>query len=186
VLDIKVGGPVSSRGRATALGLVFALFLAIAYFENIAFMGYVNYVFSTPPFAVIMFFIHNVIVVSLIIIGMSFYVEFIPAFLPKRSFDYVVLNHPRFFALVFTIIILIVSVLRVNRFLYGLYLINLIQIIALLSLPHGILEAYGIYRAIYKTLKRELTNRVLFEIYLIFLLAATLEIGFLQFLKIIY
>ncbi|MBS7637767.1 hypothetical protein KEJ49_02595 [Candidatus Bathyarchaeota archaeon] len=183
---IKAEGSVNKKVRTTILGCVFAFFLALAYLENISFLRYVNYVLSIPPFAVTMFFIHNIIAVSLIIIGMSFYVDFVPAFLPKRDIDYVVLNHPRIFALAFTIIILTVSVLRVYRFHYGFLLMNLTQILMLLSLPHGILEAFGIYRAIYKTLKGELTNRVLAEIYMIFLLAAILEVGFLQVLKIRY
>jgi hypothetical protein len=61
--------------------------------------------------------------------------------------------------------------------------VNLIEIIMLISLPHGIVEAYGIYKAINVTLTRNLTNKVLAEIYLIFLLAAILEVGFLQVLK---
>lgn len=184
--DFKAGGLMNNKVRAVILGCVFALFLALAYFENISFVRYINYVLLIPPFAVTMFFTHNVIAVSLIIIGMSFYVEFVTTFFPKRGFDHVVLNHPRIFAVAFTIIILTVSVLRVYRFQNVFLLMDLTQIIMLLSLPHGILEAYGVYRAIYKTLKRELTNRTLAEIYLIFLLAAVLEVGFVQVLKIKY
>ncbi|MBS7621712.1 hypothetical protein KEJ32_06350, partial [Candidatus Bathyarchaeota archaeon] len=44
--------------------------------------------------------------VSLIIIGISFYVKFVTAFLPKSEIEYIMLNHPRIFAVIFTLIIL--------------------------------------------------------------------------------
>ena len=125
-------------------------------------------------------FLHNVIVVSLIIIGMTFYVEFVQAFLPKRDFEYAVLNHPRLFAIIFTAIILTVSILRVGAFLNGQIVLDLIAIIMLVSLPHGIVEAYGIYKSIHTTLTKNLTNKTLALIYFIFFFAAVLEVEFVE------
>jgi hypothetical protein len=174
---------MNNRSKTIILGCVFVFLLASAYFENTLFLRYIKDIFTNPPFAVFMIFINNIIAVSLIIIGMSFYAEFVPAFLPKRKVDYIVLDHPRIFAVIFTIIILVISIMRVYLHLYGRIVVNLIEIIMLISLPHGIVEAYGIYKAINVTLARNLTNKVLAEIYLIFLLAAILEVGFLQVLK---
>jgi hypothetical protein len=174
---------MNNRIKTIILGCVFVSLLASAYFVNILFLGYIRDIFLNPSFAIIIVFINNVIVVSLIIIGMSFYVEFVPAFLPKRKMDYIVLDHPRIFAVIFTIIVLVMSIMRVYSHLYGHIVVNLIDIIMLISLPHGIVEAYGIYKAIHVTLAKNLTNKVLAEIYLIFLLAAILEVGFFQVLK---
>lgn len=174
---------MSSKNKAITLGFIFIFFLALAYFENTLFLGCSRNIFTNPPLAIAMIFMHNVIVVSLIIIGMSFYVEFVPAFLPKRKVDYIVLDHPRIFAAIFTVIILLISILRIYQHIYGRIVIDVVEIIMLISLPHGIVEAYGIYKAIYVTLARRLTNKVLTKICLIFLLAAFLEVGFVQILR---
>jgi len=176
----KDGRIVSSKRRTIILGCVFIFFLASAYFENMYFLEYVKDVFTNPPLAVAMVFLHNVIAVSLIIIGMKFYVEFVLNFLPKKDFEYAVLRHSRFFAIIFTAIILIVSILRVATLLHGQIMIDLIAIIMLLSLPHGVVEACGIYKSIHKTLANNLTNKALVTIYIIFLFAAILEVGFVQ------
>jgi len=49
-----------------------------------------------------MVFLHNVITASLIIIGMTFYVDFLDKFPPRKYIEYVVANHPRLFAIIFT------------------------------------------------------------------------------------
>jgi hypothetical protein len=147
------------------------------------FLANVENVFVNPTLAVALVFLHNVIVVSLIIIGMSFYVDFVHTFLPKRKIDYVVLDHPRLFAAIFTIMVLIISILKVNTFFKGKIAIDLAGMIMLITLPHGVVEAYGIYTSINKTLSRKLTNKGLAGIYLLFLLAAILEVGFFQALK---
>jgi hypothetical protein len=147
------------------------------------FLANVESVFVNPTLAVALVFLHNVIVVSLIIIGMSFYVDFVHTFLPKRKIDYVVLDHPRLFAAIFTIMVLIISILKVNAFFKGKIAIDLTGMIMLITLPHGVVEAYGIYTSINKTLSRKLTNKGLAGIYLLFLLAAILEVGFFQALK---
>lgn len=175
---------LDAKTKAIILGCVFCFFLVLAFFENILFIENIGSIFVNPLLAFTMIFIHNVIVVSLIIIGMSFYVEFVTGFLPKREIEYVVLNHPRIFAVIFTLIILVLSILRIYWLLYRRILMDLIAIVMLISLPHGIVEAYGIYKAIHETLANKLSNKELAKIYLIFLLAAILEVGFVQALKL--
>lgn len=174
---------LDAKTKAIILGCVFCFFLVLAFFENILFIENIGSIFVNPLIALTIVFIHNVIVVSLIIIGMSFYVEFVTGFLPKREIEYVVLNHPRIFAVIFTLIILVISILRIYWLLYRRILMDVIAIIMLISLPHGIVEAYGIYKAIHETLANKLSNKALTKIYLIFLLAAILEVGFVQALK---
>ncbi|MBS7649438.1 MAG: hypothetical protein QXK89_00435 [Candidatus Bathyarchaeia archaeon] len=175
---------MNEKSRVIMLGCAFIFFLTLAYFENILFLGNLRNVFTNPPLAVAMIFMHNVIAVSLIIIGMSFYVDFVQAFLPKRRVDYVVLDHPNIFAAIFTSIILVISILRVYYHVYGRIVVDVVEIIMMISLPHGVVEAYGIYKAIHVTLAKNLTNKMLIKICLIFLLAAFLEVGFIQVLKI--
>jgi len=65
-----------------------------------------------PPLAVLLFFVHNVLVVSLILFGMTFYVGLVLNFMPERKEEYVLLNNPRIFALVFTLMIIFISILK--------------------------------------------------------------------------
>ncbi|KPV65090.1 MAG: hypothetical protein AOA65_0469 [Candidatus Bathyarchaeota archaeon BA1] len=133
--------------------------LCLPYLENRFFLGHVKAIFANSPLAITLVFIHNVIAVSLIIIEMRFYVEFVLTFLPKRDIEYAVLHHPRLFAFIFTALILTVSILRVGTFLHRQIVIDLLSIIMLASLPHGIVECYGIYRSIHKILTNSSTNR---------------------------
>ena len=89
-------------GKTISLGLVFLLCLALAYFENVLFFTYLADIFSNPLSSMLIIFIHNVLVVSLIMVAMTFYVDFVLTFLPKRKYEYVVLEHPRVFAFIFT------------------------------------------------------------------------------------
>jgi hypothetical protein len=52
----------------------------------------------------------------------------------------------------------------------------------LFSLPNGILEGYGIFRSIEKTLGRKLTLKDLAIVYSIFFFAAILEVGLVHIL----
>lgn len=72
---------------------------------------------QNAPLDVTLVFLHNVIKVSLIIIGMTFCVELILTFLPKRDIEYVVLHHPCVFAIILTAIILTVSIPTVGTLL---------------------------------------------------------------------
>jgi len=168
------------KRRAVILGLVFLFFLAVAYVENTSFFVYIRDSFSNPPLAVVLVFIHNVLAISLIILGMAFYVEIVLSFMPKRKIEYVVLQNPEVFAVVFAVMIILISVLRSSTLVRGQVDINTLAFVVLLSLPAGLVEGYGIFQAIKKTLKKALTMRDLALIYLIFLTAAVVEVGFVQ------
>jgi len=172
---------LTEKSKVALLGVLFLVCLALAYFENILFFNSLDIVFATLWITVPVVFLHNVFAVSLIMLGMAFYVRFVLTFLPQKRFEYVVLQHPRLFAFIFTIVILAVSILRANTLLRTQLLQNPMLII-LLSLPQGILEAYAILLAIEKVLKRSLTLRNIATVYFIFLLAAILEVSFIHFL----
>jgi len=172
---------LTEKSKVALLGVLFLVCLALAYFENILFFNSLDIVFATLWITVPVVFLHNVFAVSLIMLGMAFYVRFVLAFLPQKRFEYVVLQYPRLFAFIFTIVILAVSILRANTLLRAQLLQNPMLII-LLSLPQGILEAYAILLAIEKVLKRSLTLKNIATVYSIFLLAAILEVSFIHFL----
>jgi hypothetical protein len=172
---------VEGKKKTVMLGIVFLFFLLLAYFENTSFFTYVQNSFTEAPLlAVALLFIHNVLAISLIILAMSFYVEMVYTFMPKRKIEYVILDNPRIFAFVFTAVILLVSILRASTLVRGQVEISTLVIVVLLSLPNGLVEGYGIFQAIKKTLKRALSSKDLAVIYLIFLLAAAIEVGFVQ------
>ena len=174
---------MNEKKRTITLGLAFLLCLALAYVENLSFFQYLRGIFSNPPAAVTLVFLHNVLAISLIVLSMTFYVEFVVTFLPKRKYEYVVLHHPRLFALVFTVMILAISILRASTLLYGQIVINTLGLVMLVSVPNGIIEGYAIFQSIQKTLKRSMTMRDLAFIYSLFLLASVMEVGFIQVLQ---
>jgi len=172
---------MSERKKRTAiLGLVFLFFLVLAYVENTSFFVYIRDSFINPPVAVVLVFIHNVLAISLIILAMSFYVEIVLTFMPKRKIEYVVLQNPEVFAVVFTVMIILISILRASTLVRGQVDVNTLTLVILLSLPNGLVEGYGIFQAIKKTLKKNLTMRGLAVIYSIFFVAAVVEVGFVQ------
>ena len=96
------------KRRTIILGLVFLFFLTLAYVENTSFFVYIQGSFTTnPPLAVVLLFIHNVLAISLIILGMAFYVEIVLNFMPKRQIEYVIIQNPSIFAVIFTAMILL-------------------------------------------------------------------------------
>lgn len=130
-----------------------------------------------------MVFIHNVLAISLILLGMTFYVEFVLTFIPRRQKrEYVVLEHPTVFALIFTFVILLVSILRTCMLVYGRVFLNTLGLVLLMSLPNGLVEAYGIYLTIQKTLRQVISMRDLAVIFGLFFTAAAIEVGVAQFL----
>jgi len=165
------------------LGMAFLVCLALAYVENLLFFSYLREVFSNSSLAVIIIFVHNVLVVSLIMVAMTFYVEFVLAFLPRRKYEYVVLEHPRLFAFIFTIMILVISVFRASTLLYGQVFVNTLALVLLVSVPNGFLEGYGIFQCIQKTLSRNMTMKDMAVIYSIFFVAALIEVGYIQVLS---
>lgn len=174
-----------SKRRTVLLGFVFLFFLALAYVENTSFFVYIRDSFTNLPLGVTLVFIHNVLAVSLIVLGMAFYVEVVLTFMPKRKIEYVVLQNPEVFALVFAIMILSISILRASTLVRGNVEISTLAMVVLLSLPAGVIEGYGIYQAIKKTLKKSLQTRDLAIIYTIFFVAAVVEVGFVQALLLI-
>lgn len=178
------GGYTLDLKRKTALlGLMFAVFLAIAYAENILFFKIVGNILSNILLAVAMLFIHNTLAISLILLGMTFYVNLVILdFFKKERYAKVVLQYPRIFAIAFTIIVLLISILRVSGLTYGgIYIAYLPQIL-LISTPMSIIEGYGIYLTISKTLSRTMSMRDLIFIYVIFLIAAVIEVWFINLL----
>ena len=143
--------------KTALLGLAFLCCLLLAYIENTIFFNTLEKVFTNLFLSVGMVFIHNVLVISLILIGISFYVQIVLNFLPKREIERVIINHPKIFALIFTGVILLISILRTCMLIYGAIEIQRLGLIILLSSPNGIIEAYGIYLTIKETLNRTIT-----------------------------
>ena len=173
---------MNQKKKTVILGLVFLLLLLPAYLENSSFFRSSGNVFSNPALAVLFIFIHNVLVVSLILLGMTIYVGLVLSFMPKRKIEYVVLHNPRIFAFVFTIMIILLSILRASMLVYGQVVVNTLIFVILLSTPNAIIEGYGIFQTIEKTLKRKMTLKALTGIYLIFFIAALIEVGYVQLL----
>lgn len=173
---------MASKKRTLLLGITLLIFLALAYVENRAFFEYSGNLFANPPIAVLVVFIHNVLVVSLILLAMTFYVELVLSFFKPKKYEYVVLQHPRSFALAFTLMIIFLSIIRASMIVFGTVVLGNLAMFVMLSLPNGIIEGYGIYLTIRKTLSRNMTIRALAIIYLLFLIAAVVEVGFIQLL----
>ncbi len=129
-----------------------------------------------------MLFIHNVLVISLILLGMSFYVNLVMlGFFKKEKYANIVLDHSRTFALVFTIMIIFLSILRGSSLMGGIT-VEALPLILLISAPIGIVEGYGIYLTIEKTLSRKMSMRDLAYIYGIFFIASLMEVSFINLL----
>ena len=176
---------MNHKKRTVILGLVFLLLLVFAYVENSSFFGSLGDVFSNPPLAVLFVFVHNVLVVSLILLGMTFYVGLVLNFMPQRKTEYVVLHNPRIFAFVFTLMIIFISILRASMLVYGQVFVDTLALVILLSTPNAIIEGYGIFQTIEKTLKRKMTMKALAAIYMIFFVAALIEVGYVHLLRAI-
>jgi hypothetical protein len=131
-----------------------------------------------------MLFVHNILVVSLIILGMTFYVNLVVSnFFEREKYAHIVLEHPRTFALVFTFVVVFLSILRGGSLLGGIT-VEALPLIILISTPIGIVEGYGIYLTIKKTLSRIMSTKDLIYIYGIFLIASIMEVGFINLLKL--
>jgi len=174
---------LDAKSGTVLLGLAFIVFLALSYVENMIFFSILGDVLRNHLLAVVMLFIHNVIVISLILLGMSFYVNLVVLdFFKREKYGRIVLEHPRTFALVFTVVILFLSILRGSSLLYGGISVGALPLVLLVSAPIGIVEGYGIYLTIKKTLTRTVSMKDLAYIYGIFLIAAVMEVGFINLL----
>jgi hypothetical protein len=173
---------VDERKRTILLGLAFLVFLAISYVENIFFFQFLGSALQNQLLAVFMFFIHNVLVISLILLAMTFYVNLVVSnFFKRERYGNVILEHSRLFAIVFTFVIVFLSILRGGSLLGGISIESL-PLILLISTPIGIVEGYGIYLTIKKTLSRSMSMKDLVYIYGIFFIAAVMEVAFINLL----
>ena len=174
---------MNHKKRTVILGLVFLLLLVFAYVENGSFFSSLGDVFLNPTLAVLFVFVHNVLVVSLILLGMTFYVGLVLNFMPQRKIEYVVLHNPRIFAFVFTLMVIFISILRASMLVYGQVFVDTLALVILLSTPNALIEGYGIFKTIEKTLKRNMTMKALVGIYTIFFVAALIEVGYVHLLR---
>jgi hypothetical protein len=176
---------LDAKKTTMLLGLAFSLFLVLSYVESMIFFSILGDILHNHFLAVVMFFGHNVLVISLILLGMTFYVNLvISGFFKREKHAHVVIEHPRTFAIVFTVMILFLSILREGS-LFGGISIEALPLILLISAPMGIVEGYGIYLTIKKTLSRTMSLKDLAYIYGIFFIAAIIEVGFINLLKLV-
>ena len=68
---------------------------------------------------------------------------------------------------------------------YGQVFVDTLALVILLSTPNAIIEGYGIFQTIKKTLKRKMTMKALVGIYTLFFVAALIEVGYVHLLKAI-
>jgi hypothetical protein len=170
------------KRRTVLLGIAFIILLILASLENTLFFTVLTGVLNNQLLAVGMLFLHNVLVISLILLGMTFYVKLVLSFFVKGKYEHIVLEHPRTFALVFTVMIVFLSILRGSTLIYGEVSIDKLPLIILISAPIGVVEGYGIYLTIKKTLSRTVSMKDLIYIYGIFFVAAVMEVVFINIL----
>ena len=165
------------------LGVAFLVLLILSYFENLLFFQTLNTLFQNQFLSFLMIFIHNVTVISLILLGMTFYVNLVvQGFFKGQKHEDVVLKHPRIFAIVFTILIVFLSILRGSTLIFGEIMVEALPKILLASVPIGIVEGCGIYLTIKRTLTRAISLKDLAYIYGIFFIAAVVEVCFINLL----
>ena len=171
------------RKRTVLIGLAFLICLILSYYENAFFFKTLNILSQNQLLLFLMIFINNVSVISLILLGMTFYVNLVVSdFFKREKYAHIVLEHPRTFAIVFTFMILFLSILRGANFFFGGIILEALPSILLVSAPIGIIEGYGIHLTIKETLSRTMTMKDLVYIYGIFLFAAVLEVSFINLL----
>ena len=174
---------LGEKRRLVLLGLAFLILLILSYFENVIFFQTLNTLFSNQLLAFFMVFIHNITVISLILLGMTFYVNLvIQGFFKGEKHERVILEHPGTFAIVFTILIVFLSILRGSTLIFGEIMVEELPKILLASVPIAIVEGYCIYLTIKKTLSRTISLKDLAYIYSLFFIAAVVEVGFINLL----
>ncbi len=174
----------NERNRTVLLGLAFLILLILSYFANTVFFKAFDVLLQSQLLIFLMISMNNVIVVSLILLGMTFYVNLVVSgFFKREEYAYIVLDHPSTFAIVFAFVVLFLSILRGANFFLGEIMVEALPLIFLVSTPIGIVEGYGIYLTIKKTLSRTITIKDLVFIYGIFLIAAVIEVGIMYILR---
>jgi hypothetical protein len=172
---------LDGKKSTVALGLTFLALLGLSYAENVFFFQILGDVLRSVFLAVAMLFLHNVLVVSLILLGMTFYVNLVVFnFFKRERHPDVVITHPRGFALVFTFIVVFLSILRGATLIYGGINVEVLPLVLLMSAPIGVVEGYGIYVTIKKTLSRTMSMRTLVYIYGLFFVASIMEVAFIN------
>ncbi len=175
--------PLDLKKNTALLGLAFLVLLGLSYLENQFFFSILSDVLQNPMLVVGMLFLHNVLVVSLIIIGMTFYVNLVVLnFFKREKYADIVISYPKIFASVFACIIVFLSILQGATLINGGVTFETLPLILLVSTPVGIIEGYGIYLTIKRTLSRTITMKALTYIYGLFFLASVMEVGFIQLL----
>ena len=169
------------RKRLVLIGLAFLILLVLSYFVNVIFFGMLNVLFQDLFLVFFVVFVHNVTVVSLILLGMRFYVDLVVlGFFKGQKYEYVVLEHPRVFGVVFAVVVVFLSILRGSSLVFGEVDVGVLPKILVVSAPIGLIEGYGVYLTIKKVLSRVMSLRDLVYIYGIFFVAAVVEVGFIQ------
>lgn len=180
-LSSQVASKLNEKNRVVLLGLTFLFFLMMSYVANTAFFNVFDALFQNQLLVFSMIFINNIIVASLILLGMTFYVDLVVlGFFKKEKYANVVLDHPRAFAGAFAFIVLFISIFRGIDFFLGQIVVKVLPTILLVSAPMVILEGYGIYVTIQKTLSRAITMKSLVQIYGLFFIAALVEVGLIN------
>ena len=153
---------MDAKKKTVLLGLAFVILLGLSYAENQFFFSILGDVLQNQFLAVGMLFLHNVLVVSMILIGMTFYVNLVVLnFFKREKHADVVISHPGIFAAVFACMIVFLSILRGATLINGGVTLETLPLILLVSAPVGIIEGYGIYLTIKKTLSRMMTMKAL-------------------------
>jgi hypothetical protein len=174
---------LDAKKKTALLGLAFTFFLALAYIENTVFFSILGEVLHNHLLAILMFFMHNVLVISLIILGMTFYVNLVLLnFFKREKYGNIVIEHPRPFAIAFAVMVIFLSILRGGTLIFGGITVEALPSILLISTPIGIVEGYGIYLTLEKTLSRKVSMKDLAYIYGIFFIAALMEVAFINLL----
>jgi hypothetical protein len=174
---------LDTKKSTALLGIAFLVLLGLAYAENLFFFNILGDVLQNQLLAVGMLFLHNVLVVSLILLGMTFYVNLVVLnFFKREKHADVVITHPRSFAAVFACMVVFLSILRGATLINGGITLETLPLVLLISAPVGLVEGYGIYLTIKKTLSRTMSMSGLGYIYGVFFAASLLEVGFINLL----
>lgn len=174
---------LNEKSRVFLLGLGFLTLLLISSVANTAFLDSLSALYQNQILVFSMILMNNIIVVSLILLGMRFYVQLVTlGFFKNEKYSNVVIDHPRTFAVVFALIVLFFGVLRGINLFFGNFVIEFLPEIFLTSAPLGIIEGYGVYLTIKKTLKGTMTLRSLVYIFGVFAVAALIEVGLINIL----
>jgi len=172
-----------SKRNTAFLGLIFLILLVFAYMENLFFFGILSEILQNSFLAVLMLFIHNALVVSLIVLGMTFYVRLVFLnFFKKERYADIIVGHPSIFAFIFACIIVFLSILRGATLIIGRVDLEFLPLILLICTPIGLIEGYGIFLTIKKSLSEMLSTKSLVGIYSIFFIASVLEVVFINLL----